>query len=1467
MDSGIIKWCSGVKREQRKPLGRRVGVRGARCVMALQVMALLLMALPSASGNAPDIALDFDGSSHVQTQVSAGDLGIAGAAPKTVEAWVYARAFNYHGGVFALGNRGSNGADFSLITLGSPDRWRVVFWAMDLDFSHPSENQWMHVAVVYDGKEAIVYADGKERARRECELDTNADEAFRIGRWWDNDGGAFDGRIAEVRIWNRALDQEEIKTVMSGALSGDEPGLVAYWPLNDAAGDSARETVSGQASRFVGSPQWRLAQPFSRDIDQRTIDATTVESLTLGPVELLNPEGEVTYQWYLDNRPIEGATGKTLEIPRIREQNLGTYHVRVDDARELTPVNSGRVRLAVADWPMWRFDPARSAATPMVLSEDLHLQWRRQLPASRRAWPFQHDDAGKLDFDVSYSPVVMGNRIFVPSNVTDSLTAYDIANGDKLWRFYADGPIRLAPAAWRDRVFAVSDDGHLYCLRAADGELLWKFRGGPSDHRLLGNERIINFWAARGGPVVEGGIVYFAAGFWPLHGVFIHALDAESGEQVWVNDITSSEYVGLPHGGAYGFGGLAPQGYIAVDNDRLIVSGGRGPPAYFSLNNGEILRLNPRDGHKGGGGYAVHAGGMGMQRNSMLQNRVRSLSSQIEGEVFYKLAAHDRLFVTTMDGQLYCFGPEQVEPRQHAYNPAPLEPRSNSFARVAGALEREVDTSGGYALALGAGSGDLVRELLVRSNLHVVVVEQDEAKVQALRDELVASGMYGSRAAVIEADPATFSVQPYLFSAIVSEDAAAAGIRPDARQLAFHLERLKPYGGFAWFGFPQEQSDAYSGAAREVEVDRVTLAVRGTQLLARREGPLTGAGSWTHQHYNAGNTLVSPEQRARLPLGVLWFGGPSHDNILPRHSGGPKPQIAGGRQVFLGVETISARCVYTGRELWVREFPGIGHPFTNLELEERWASGRGVYMDNIPGATYISSPLVTLPDSVYLRYGGRIYRIAPDTGEILARLHLPGRSAEQIYGEGTPDWGHVSVHGDVLVTTAEPHMFEDQRLGWTHSYSGTSSRKLVALDRHTGRVLWQRDARVGFRHNAITSGKNTVFVADGLSSQVLEFLARRGEEPGQEATLMALDLRTGAERWQTSERVFGMFLAYSEEHDILLEGGSHDLRHRLRDEPSRIAARRGQTGEIIWRGGNFVMPAAISGEMLIPGRPGQALSLLTGDRWTFEQQHTGREEPWNYHRRYGCNTLVASKNMLLFRSGYAGFFDLEHETGTGSLGGFRSGCTANLLPAEGLVNALDYTRTCTCSYGIQTSLALVHMPDDPNIEFWTVQTSAPPNPAEHGINFGAPGNRIDNATGRVWFSRDGQRRRHPSAIVDNGGGINWVASSGREGSGEIRIEDILRARYRVRLHFAELDKETEPGERRFDVLINGQTVLRDYDIVERAGGPLRGVVETAVVDADDRLIIELRKNDASRLEPLINGIELFVEASDLAGTQ
>jgi hypothetical protein len=256
---------------------------------------------------------------------------------------------------------------------------------------------------------------------------------------------------------------------------------------------------------------------------------------------------------------------------------------------------------------------------------------------------------------------------------------------------------------------------------------------------------------------------------------------------------------------------------------------------------------------------------------------------------------------------------------------------------------------------------------------------------------------------------------------------------------------------------------------------------------------------------------------------------------------------------------------------------------------------------------------------------------------------------------------------------------------------------------------------------------------------------------------------------------------------------------------------------------------------------------------------------------YGCNTAIGSEHLLTFRSGAAGFFDLAGDSGTGNIGGFRSSCTANLIVADGVLSAPDYTRTCTCAYQNQCSLALVHMPE---IEQWTFSSLAAA-PDQFAVNLGAPGDHR-GPDGSMWYdqpsvggsspelpikiSGDAVRtvRHHSSRITPLGDAFNWVASSGVVGIETIEQELAVNPQgsYTVRLTFAELE-DIAPGERIVDVSIQGQTVLEGFDIAAEAGGSLRGVVkEFTGVTGDAKIQIRFRN---IRGEATLSGLQIVPE--------
>lgn len=253
------------------------------------------------------------------------------------------------------------------------------------------------------------------------------------------------------------------------------------------------------------------------------------------------------------------------------------------------------------DWPMWRFDHQRSASTPEQLGSELYLQWQVNYSPRIPVW----DDPlnqNLMQFDRIFEPVVAGNKLFIGFNDQDKVVALDLDSGKEVWHFYADGPVRLPLAVNKNKIYFTGDDGFCYCLNTSDGSLVWKRLLAPSENKLLGNKRLISMWPARGGIVIKDDMIYTAASIFPLMGTFIYALDAETGQIIWKNEGTGSNYILQPHRSP-AFADVAPQGPFTISGDKLLVAGGRSVPAAFDLKTGEELYYQLAASGKTGGAF------------------------------------------------------------------------------------------------------------------------------------------------------------------------------------------------------------------------------------------------------------------------------------------------------------------------------------------------------------------------------------------------------------------------------------------------------------------------------------------------------------------------------------------------------------------------------------------------------------------------------------------------------------------------------------------------------------------------------------------------------------------------------------------------------------------------------------------------------------------------------------------------
>ncbi|MBU1100996.1 MAG: T9SS type A sorting domain-containing protein [Bacteroidetes bacterium] len=94
--------------------------------------------------------------------------------------------------------------------------------------------EWVHIAGTYDGSFARLYKNGNLVAEVEYHESIGVGDAgFYIGGL-KNVERYFDGLIDEVRVWNVVRSQNEINASMNVTLNGNEPGLMGYWPLDEA---------------------------------------------------------------------------------------------------------------------------------------------------------------------------------------------------------------------------------------------------------------------------------------------------------------------------------------------------------------------------------------------------------------------------------------------------------------------------------------------------------------------------------------------------------------------------------------------------------------------------------------------------------------------------------------------------------------------------------------------------------------------------------------------------------------------------------------------------------------------------------------------------------------------------------------------------------------------------------------------------------------------------------------------------------------------------------------------------------------------------------------------------------------------------------------------------------------------------------------------------------------------------------
>jgi hypothetical protein len=296
-----------------------------------------------------------------------------------------------------------------------------------------------------------------------------------------------------------------------------------------------------------------------------------------------------------------------------------------------------------------------------------------------------------------------------------------------------------------------------------------------------------------------------------------------------------------------------------------------------------------------------------------------------------------------------------------------------------------------------------------------------------------------------------------------------------------------------------------------------------------------------------------------------------------------------------------------------------------------------------------------------------------------------------------------------------------------------------------------------------------------------------------------------------------------------------------------------------------------------------AWHLRTGDIKTIPNPISGRPQVFDFHRGYiGCGHVLASGSALFGARGGIGYCNLNEQRGFTPFAGMALACGIGATPANGVFVVPEGRSGCTCDTPIYTSLALHPKPggSDWAISFAGGRGETQSLPVKHlCVNLGAPGYREDKG-GRLWIPYPARvdagplgswlptyqhtddmcfrlDELHTNVAATN---IPWVFTSGYRHDKPLRFRlcepDGPPANYSVKLYFAEPD-DPRPGDRVFSVLLQGQTVLEDFDIRRAAGGPRIAITrEFTGIEVSGELEIQLRPAKKTGAKPILCGLEV-----------
>ena len=181
-----------------------------------------------------------------------------------------------------------------------------------------------------------------------------------------------------------------------------------------------------------------------------------------------------------------------------------------------------------AEWPTYRGNNARSGSVRTNIPPVLDNAWKANI-------------GGRLS-----GLTVAEGRVFLAQVDTHTVHALDAATGERLWQFTVGSRVDSPPTIYSGLALFGSADGYVYCLRASDGKLVWRFLAAPQKLNTVAFDQLESVWPIHGSVLVKNGVAYAAAGRCSYldGGIMIYGLDPATGKVV-AKRLVESEHAGI----------------------------------------------------------------------------------------------------------------------------------------------------------------------------------------------------------------------------------------------------------------------------------------------------------------------------------------------------------------------------------------------------------------------------------------------------------------------------------------------------------------------------------------------------------------------------------------------------------------------------------------------------------------------------------------------------------------------------------------------------------------------------------------------------------------------------------------------------------------------------------------------------------------------------------------------------------